>query len=204
MLRRPSNTSSWSPSSCGAAHEDWTFAHCVGSTQTHHVSPAMLAGIQNPCPVRQVWTPPDRANCRAFECSAIRSGRPAAWLRRPERPRRVTRCTRRSDRRTRLSWRPADRTRPTGPDISSDAGRAPSALPHDPLGDQHDGDSPHRHERGYLDGFRERPAVQRHTYRQNEHAQETCATNGSSAWEIVHRMRNIGSTPSDTRPRPFC
>jgi hypothetical protein len=84
MLRRPSNTFSWSPSSCGAAHEDRTFAlRRVVANTSGHVSPAMLAGIQNPCPVRQVWTPPDRANCRALECSAIRSGRPAAGLRRP-------------------------------------------------------------------------------------------------------------------------
>ena len=42
-----------SPSSCGAAHEDPTLAHCIESSPTHrgHVSPAMLAGIQNPCPV---------------------------------------------------------------------------------------------------------------------------------------------------------
>ena len=50
MSRRPSNTFSWSPSSCGAAHEDPTLAHCIESSPTHrgHVSPAMLAGIKNP------------------------------------------------------------------------------------------------------------------------------------------------------------
>jgi hypothetical protein len=65
----------------------------VVANTSGHVSPAMLAGIQNPCPLRRVRTPPDRANCRALECSAIRSGRPAAWLRRPERLRRATPCT---------------------------------------------------------------------------------------------------------------
>src|SRR5271155_5868761 len=59
----------------------------VVANTSGHVSPAMLAGIQNPCPLRRVRTPPDQANCRALKCSAIQSGRPAAWLRRPERPR---------------------------------------------------------------------------------------------------------------------
>jgi hypothetical protein len=53
MSRWPSNTFSWSPSSCGAAHEDPTFVHCVGSSPIHRdrVSPTMLAGIQIPRPV---------------------------------------------------------------------------------------------------------------------------------------------------------
>ena len=38
------------------------------------------------------WTRPDRASCRVLECSAIRSARPGAWLRRPERLRRVKPC----------------------------------------------------------------------------------------------------------------
>src|SRR5216683_2680934 len=41
---------------------------------------------------RRVRTPPDQANCRASECSAIRSARPAAWLQRPEKLRKVTTC----------------------------------------------------------------------------------------------------------------
>src|SRR6516225_6644802 len=38
---------------------------------------------------RQAQTRPDRASCRVLECSAIRSVRPSAWLRRQERLRRV-------------------------------------------------------------------------------------------------------------------
>ena len=41
---------------------------------------------------RRVQTRPDRASCRVLECSAIRSARPGAWLRRPERLRRVKPC----------------------------------------------------------------------------------------------------------------
>jgi hypothetical protein len=101
--------SAWTPSRCRAAEQyvlmkskflrrgarrpDVRSLRRVVANTSGHVSPAMLAGIQNPCPLRRVWTPPDRANCRALECSAIRNGRPAAWLRRPERPRRVTPCT---------------------------------------------------------------------------------------------------------------
>src|SRR6516164_1326656 len=38
---------------------------------------------------RRAQTRPDRASCRVLECSAIRSVRPSAWLRRQERLRRV-------------------------------------------------------------------------------------------------------------------
>src|SRR5207247_10302469 len=41
---------------------------------------------------RRVRTRPNQANCRASGCSSIRSARPTAWLRRPERLRRVTPC----------------------------------------------------------------------------------------------------------------
>jgi hypothetical protein len=53
MSRRPSNTFSWSPSSCrrGTRRPDVHSLHRVVANTPVHVSPAMLAGIQNPCPV---------------------------------------------------------------------------------------------------------------------------------------------------------
>ena len=47
MPRRPSNTFSWSPSSCRRGNEDPTFAHYEAVANTSGpMSPAMLAGIQ--------------------------------------------------------------------------------------------------------------------------------------------------------------
>src|SRR5256884_5186189 len=64
---------------------------------------------------RRVQTRPDRASCRVLECSAIRSARPGAWLRRPERLRRVKPCCGCSDcpGPERWSWRARSGCRPS-------------------------------------------------------------------------------------------
>src|SRR5713226_609944 len=78
------------------ANWPWCGWHCVPAPRRRFPRPGFAyresGGRDTGTTGRRVRTPPDQANCRALECSAIQSARPAAWLRRPERLRRVMRC----------------------------------------------------------------------------------------------------------------
>jgi hypothetical protein len=74
--------------------------------------------------------------------------------------------------------------------------KIPVSVPSDnPSVNQHDRDGPRSHERGHLCGLSERAAVERHAYRQKNHAQKARAKDGSWSWEIVHGQ------PADRAPR---
>jgi hypothetical protein len=61
------------------------------------------------------------------------------------------------------------------------------SVPSDnPSVNQHDRDGPSSHERGHLCDLSERAAVERHAYRQKDHAQKAGAKNRDWSLEIVH------------------
>jgi hypothetical protein len=61
-----------------------------------------------------------------------------------------------------------------------------SAPSDNPSVNQYDRHGPRGHKRGHRCGVCECTAVERHAYRQKEHAQKARAANRSWSWEIVH------------------
>jgi hypothetical protein len=75
---------------------------------------------------------------------------------------------------------------PTGSQVRRRTATSVSVPSENPSVDQHDRDGPRSHERGHLCSFCERTAVERHAYRQKNHAQKARAKDRSWSWEFVH------------------